>query len=208
MTSEDVLDRYTATPRDSVEWVPEWDENPDAQPGENTRIEDDILLWERDGFEVMLESYETTHWRALVTIPERVGELHPRPFDLKCNPLPEHGFIKSVEQDSYVTTEAELILQANFQPVFEVNKFIDSLLESHDEAREFQEELEAGLDVAQENEEEIKAEREPGAHPDGGLVCPHCKEIVEHVHRADDGVYCPSCDEPVDDYVVDEDEME
>lgn len=152
LTTDDVLDREVVEPQQGVEWLPEWDEHPEERPGENTRIEDDTLLWERDGFEVELESYETTHWKATVSIPEEVGQWHPRDFDLKCSPIPEHGFVKEVETEEYATVKAVLILQENFQPTWEVNHFIDHLLEGAQNSQEFQEDLENKLSLASENE--------------------------------------------------------
>lgn len=151
MTQEEVLDRYTVEPQQEVEWLPEWDEYPEERPGENARIEEETLTWERDGFEVRLESYETTHWRAGVDLPERVGEHYPREIDLKCHPLPEYGFVESVELDGYTATSATLIIQENHQPVFEVNQFIDKLLESADHSEQFMEDLEDGLEAASED---------------------------------------------------------
>lgn len=153
LTESEVLDRYTAEPQQEVEWIPEWDENPEKRPGENTRIEDGTLIWERDGFEARLESYETTHWRAEVDIPESVGEHFPRPVDLKCKPHPEHGFVDTVRQDGYTTTGAVIVLAENFQPVYEVNRFMDKLRESAEESEQFMEDLEAGLEVAKERTE-------------------------------------------------------
>lgn len=150
LTEGEVLERFTAEPQQDVEWLPEWDDHPEEQPGENTRIEDGTLIWERDGFEARLESYETTHWRAELTIPEKVGEHYPRPVDLKCHPLPEHGFVESVEQDGYTTSGAVIVIAENFQPVYEVNRFIDELIESAEESKQFMEALETGLEVAKE----------------------------------------------------------
>lgn len=153
LTTDDVMDREFVTPQNEVEWVPEWDEFPEEQPGENTRIEDDTLIWERDGFKIRLESYETTHWRVEIDIPKDVGQYYPREFDLKCNPLPEYGFIKEVEQDGYSTVGATLIHGANFQPVFEVNKFIDDLVESAEEAEQFREDVEEKMSAARQNQD-------------------------------------------------------
>ncbi|MFW6435902.1 MAG: hypothetical protein ACOCY1_05920 [Halovenus sp.] len=153
MTSEEVLDRYTAEPQTEPEWVPEWDEYPEERPGDNTRIEDDALLWERDGFAVRLESYETTHWRIEIEIPEHVGEHYPRGFELKCRPKPEYGFVKSVEQKDYVTTGATLIIAENRQPVYEVQAFIDDLLESAEQSQQFIDDIEEAMAVAKGNEE-------------------------------------------------------
>lgn len=203
LTTDDVLDREVVEPQQEVKWLPEWDEYPEEQPGENARIEDDTLIWERDGgFEARLESYETTHWKAEVTIPESVGQYYPREFDLKCHPLPEYGYVKSVERDGYTTVGATLIIQENFQPVYEVNKFIDELAESAEESEQFREELEEKLSVARENEERKKRVRPPGWSESDGLVCPHCKEASEFVVKRDDGGFdCVHCGESVDDYV-------
>lgn len=152
LTKEDVLDVETEQPQQEVEWLPEWDDHPEERPGENTRIEDGVLLWERDGFEASLESYETTHWKAAVNIPESVGQYYPREFDLKCSPRPEYGFIDDVEQDEYTTTQATLVIQENYQPTWEVNAFIDMLIETRDQSEQFREELGDKLAVASENE--------------------------------------------------------
>lgn len=153
LTKDDVLDVEVEEPQREVEWLPEWDEYPEERPGENTRIEDGVLIWERDGFEARLESYETTHWKAEVTIPEPVGQWYPREFDLKCAPKPEHGFVESVETESYITTGATLVIAENFQPTWEVNAWIDYLLESMEHSQEFQDDLTEKLSVASDNEE-------------------------------------------------------
>ncbi len=205
LTTEDVLDSEVVEPQQGVEWLPEWDEYPEERPGENTRIEDDTLIWEREGgFEARLESYEMTHWKAEVTIPESVGEYYPREFDLKCHPRPEYGFVKDVEQEDYATVGATLILQENFQPVWEVNKFIDELAEEAEESQEFREDLEEKLSVARENEERMKEQRTPGWSDElEAFVCPHCKEARKHVTERDDGGFnCVSCEEPIDDWVA------
>lgn len=208
LTTDDVMDREFGQPRTDVKWVPEWDEYPEERPGENTRIEDDTLIWERDGFEVRLESYETTHWKADLTIPEDVGQYYPREFDLKCHPLPEYGFIKDTEQESYCTVGATLILNANFQPVFEVNKFIDELVDSAERSKEFREEITEKMAVARENEEQKKQARTPGwSEEHEAFVCPHCKETSTHVSKRDDGGSdCIHCGESIDDYVKEQNE--
>jgi len=63
LTTEDVLDVETAQPQTDVQILPEWEKHPEERPGENLRIEGNTLLYERDGFEVAIESYKTTHWR-------------------------------------------------------------------------------------------------------------------------------------------------
>lgn len=153
LTTDDVMDREFAQPQREVKWLPEWDEHPEERPGENTRIEDETLIWERDGFEARLESYETTHWRAHIAIPKDVGEYYPRPFDLKCHPLPEYGFVKQTEQEDYATVGATLIISENFQPVFEVNEFIDALVDSAEQSEQFREEIEEKMAAARENED-------------------------------------------------------
>jgi len=153
MTKQEVLDVETVQPRTEVEWVPEWDEHPSEQPGENTRIEDDTLIWERDGFAARLESYETTHWKATVELPSHVGELYPREIDLKASPKPEHGFVESVAIEGYEAAEAVLILQANYQPTYEVNKWINYLLEQAEESHQFRDDLEEKLSAAAQSED-------------------------------------------------------
>ena len=141
LTTEDVLDVETEQPQTDVRILPEWEEYPEERPGENLRIEDNTLLYERDGFEVAIESYETTHWRVDLSIPEEVGKWYPRPLDLKCRPLPEHGFVESVDtSDSYEASSATLIIQENFQPTFEVRKFIEYLLDNAEASEQFTEE--------------------------------------------------------------------
>lgn len=154
LTTEDVLDVETAQPRTDVQILPEWEEYPEERPGENLRIEENTLLYERDGFEIAIESHETTHWRVDLTIPEEIGKWYPRPLDLKCLSVPEHGFVESVEtSDSYETIGATLILQTNFQPTFEVRKVIEHLLENAEASEEFTEELDEKLDAARQNED-------------------------------------------------------
>jgi hypothetical protein len=213
LTSEDVLDRITAEPRREPEWVPEWDEHPEERPGENTRLEEGTLIWERDGFEVRLESYETTHWRVEVDIPEHVGQWMPREIDMKAN-TPEAGYVDEVETESYHTVGAVLIFQTNFQPVYEVNRWIDDQLQYAEDSEEFTSEVEEKLEVAKEVESEIEArekeQREPGwSETEEAFVCPHCKETSTHVKRRDDGgVNCRHCDEPIDDHVMIVDDSE
>lgn len=153
LTTEDVLDVETVQPQQEVRWPPEWDEDPEEQPGENARIEDGVLIWEREGFEARLESYMTTHWRATVAIPEEIGQFTPREIDLKCAPEPEYGYVESVETDDYVATEATLIIQENYQPTWEVNSWIDSRIEGAEHSQQFRDDLKNKLSVARENEE-------------------------------------------------------
>ena len=157
LTTEDVLEVEAAQPQTDVRILPEWEEHPEERPGENLRIEENTLLYERDGFEVAIESYETTHWRVDLTIPEEVGKWYPRPLDLKCLSVPEYGFVESVEtSDSYETIGATVIIQENFQPTFEVRKFIEHLLDNAERSEQFTEELDEKLDAARENERELK----------------------------------------------------
>jgi len=155
LTTDDVMKREFAEPQDTVEWVPEWDDNPETRPGENVQITHDgeVLEWERDGFEVGLESWETTHWMAAVTIPERVGKYYPREVDLKCYPLPEHGYVDHVETVEYRATMANLVIQANFQPIWEVNNFIDQLLEDAKASEQREQEIGEKMATARENED-------------------------------------------------------
>lgn len=153
LTAEDVMDRELVEPEEEVSWVPEWDEAGEEAPGENTRIEDGTLIWERDGFEARLESHNTTHWRAEIQIPEGVGEYYPRPIDLKSHPRPEHGFVKDVDTDGYAAVRAVLIIKSNFQPTWEVNAFIDDLIESKEKSDQFREELTEKMELARRNEE-------------------------------------------------------
>lgn len=207
LTTDDVMDREFAQPQREVKWRPEWDEHPEEQPGESTRIEDDTLIWENGEFEARLESYEMTHWQAEIEIPKDVGQYYPRGFDLKCHPLPEYGFVKDVERDGYSTVSATLIIQENFQPVFEVNQFIDELTESAEQSEEFREEVGEKMATARENEEKQKQSRTPGwSEEHDAFVCPHCKETSNHVSKRDDGgADCVHCGESVDEYVVSED---
>jgi len=134
-------------------------EAPGGAPGENLRIEGNTLLYERDGFEVAIESYKTTHWRVDLSIPESIGKWYPRPLDLKCLSVPEYGFVDSVEtSDSYAAIGATLIIQENFQPTFEVRKVIEHLLDNAEKSEQFTEELDGKLDAARENERELKEE--------------------------------------------------
>jgi len=71
LTTEDVLDVETAQPQTDVQILPEWEKHPEERPGENLRIEGNTLLYERDGFEVAIESYKTTHWRVDLSIRSR-----------------------------------------------------------------------------------------------------------------------------------------
>ena len=153
LTTDDVMASEIAEPQDEVVWPPEWDENPDAQPGENARIEDETLIWENGEFEARLESYETTHWRSVIEIPKWVGEYYPRGFELKCRPRPKHGFVESVETEDYCVVGATLIHQENLQPVYEVNKFIDELRESAKQSEQFRQEVEEKMAAARQNEE-------------------------------------------------------
>lgn len=153
LTTQDVLDSELETPRQEVEIYPEWEEHPEEAPGENVRIEDGTLIWERDGFEARMESYETTHWRVELDIPHTVAKWYPRTIDLKCLPLPEHGFVSDVEVEDYESVGATLVIQDNFQPTFEVNQFIDKLLENAESSEEFQNEINEKLENARQNEE-------------------------------------------------------
>lgn len=152
LTKDEVLDREFEEPRQEVEILPEWNEEPDAAPGESVYIEDDQLVWERDGFEVRLESYRTTHWRAVVDIPEDVAKWYPRDIDLKIKP-PEQGFVESVATEEYHAEQAELVIAANFQPTWEVNNWIDDLIKSAEGSEEYQQEIEEKMAAARENED-------------------------------------------------------
>jgi len=115
------------------------------------------LLYERDGFEVAIESYKTTHWRVDLD-PESIGKWYPRPLDPRLS-VPEYGFVDSVEtSDSYAAIGATLIIQENFQPTFEVRKVIEHLLDNAEKSEQFTEELDGKLDAARENERELKEE--------------------------------------------------
>jgi len=133
-------------------------EAPGGAPRENLRIEGNTLLYERDGFEVAIESYKTTHWRVDLSIPESIGKWYPRPLDLKRLSVPEYGFVDSVEtSDSYAAIGATLIIQENFQPTFEVRKVIEHLLDNAEKSEQFTEELDGKLDAAR--EKRTRAER-------------------------------------------------
>jgi hypothetical protein len=155
LTTDDVLDRHTAEPMQEVRMLPEWEEWPEEQPGENTHIDGDELVWERDGFEVRLRSYETTHWKADLTVPREIGSHFPRPVDLKSRPKPKYGFVDTVDLDEYAAVGVTLVLQENFIPTVEINGFIDGLIEQVDENEQFKEDLESKLSAARENESEV-----------------------------------------------------
>jgi len=91
--------------------LPEWEKHPEERPGENLRIEENTLLYERDGFEVAIESYKTTHWRVDLSIPSRSASgTHGRSISRLS--VPEYGFVDSVEtSDSYAAIGATLIIQ-------------------------------------------------------------------------------------------------
>lgn len=204
-TIDDVLDSYEQ-PQTEVKWLPEWDDHPEERPGENTRLEDGVLRWEKDGFDVRLESYETTHWKATVSIPEWVGEYFPRSFDLKCTPLPEYGFVKSVAIEDYAATEATLIIQSNYQPTWEVNNWIEARVLDAEEQQEFMDEVserisDANERVAESRMKESGLERVPLPGADDGetYTCPFCGFKDEYVMERDDGGHnCPNCSEPID----------
>jgi len=97
LTTEDVLDVETAQPQTDVQILPEWEKHPEERPGENLRIEGNTLLYERDGFEVAIESYKTTHWRVDLSIPESIGKWYPRPLDLA--PLRSGVWLRRLSRD-------------------------------------------------------------------------------------------------------------
>lgn len=152
LTTDDVMNREFVEPQTDVEMLPEWEEFPEERPGENLRIEENVLIWERDGFEARLESYETTHWKAHITIPKEIGKWQPRPIDLKCKSYPEYGYVEDVETEDYSAVGATIILQDNFQPTWEVNHFIDKLIEEAEGGAEYEKEVEEMLAAARENE--------------------------------------------------------
>lgn len=152
LTTEEVIDREFVEPQQEVRILPEWEEYPEERPGENLRIEDDQLVWERDGFEARLWSHETTHWKAQITIPREYGKYDPRPVDMKSKSIPEYGFVESVEMDDYAAVGVTLVLQENFQPTYEVNKFIDHLIERKEGAEEREQEIKELMGAARENQ--------------------------------------------------------
>lgn len=206
LTTEDVLDIETERPKDEVEILDVWERHPEEAPGDNVRIDAGWLKWERDGFDVQLESYKTTHWRATVTVPEEIGGWFPREIDLKSSKQPESGYIETVETEDYKVAQATLILGEMFMPTREINNWIDELLEYAEGSEEFQEELEEKMAVAQENEEQQKQARTPGwSDEHDAFVCPHCKETSNHVSERDEGGFdCVHCGESVDEYVESE----
>lgn len=157
LTKDEVLDLEVEEPKDDVEIIPEWEESPEERPGDNLHIDEtgdrNELVWERDGFEARLWNHEMTHWKATISIPREYGQHHPRPVDLKCSPIPEYGFVEDVDVEDYAATVATIVIQDNFMPTWEVNKFIDELIESAASADAFQEELTEKLSIASENEE-------------------------------------------------------
>lgn len=153
MTTDDVLDRELVEPQESVEMLPEWEDYPEERPGENLRIEDETLIWERDGFEARLSSMEPTKWRAEIDVPEDLGSTWAREIDLKCRPYPEHGFVESAEFEDYSLRAVTLVLSENFQPTYDVNSYIDGLIEDAEGFEEFQKDLDEKLEMARENED-------------------------------------------------------
>lgn len=139
-TPEDLLEAEMVTPQEEVEIPPEWEEHPEEQPGENTRIEDGELRWESDGFDVRLWNLEPTKWKAVISIPTEVGGVWAREMDIKCRPMPHYGFVDSAVVEDYKVREVTLILSENFQPVHEVNAYIESLREDAETFQERQQE--------------------------------------------------------------------
>lgn len=152
LTKSDVLDREFEEPMQHVEMLPEWEEYPEEAPGENTRVEDDVLKWERDGFSVELESDGAIGWKARVSVPSEVGGMYAMPKLIKANPEPKRGFVEDVTVEDYAATEVVLWYQENFQPTYEVNKWIDARIEDAESSQAFQEEVEEKLAAASENE--------------------------------------------------------
>ena len=154
LTPDDVLNRELAEPQSEPEWRDNWDENEETRPGENTRLEDGTLYWEHEGFEIALESYETTHWRVEITIPEPYGKYFPRAVDVKCLSVPEYGYVDEVAMAEYAPEAVTIVISENYQPIWEVNHFIDTLIEKHEGGEEFEAEMSEMLEVARENEQE------------------------------------------------------
>jgi hypothetical protein len=152
LTEEEVLDREVVEPQESVEFLPEWEEWPEEQPGENTRIEDETLIWERDGFKAQLSNIGPTKWRAEIDVPEAYNDGWGRPIDLKTEPHPEYGFVEDATFEDYTLQHVTLVLSENYQPTVEVNSYIDFLIETAGSVEEFQNDLEEKLELAQENE--------------------------------------------------------
>ena len=152
LTTDDVLDLETERPMEEVEILPEWEEDPANAPGKNVRIEGDQLVYERDGFEVRMESHQATHWRVVVSIPDYVAKWYPRDIDLKIS-APENGFVDDVETEDYQAVEATLVISANFMPTWEVSGWIDDLIDRAEKSEEFHNDVAEKMSVARENEE-------------------------------------------------------
>jgi len=97
LTTEDVLDVETAQPQTDVQILPEWEKHPEERPGENLRIEGNTLLYERDGFEVAIESHTRRPTGALILDPESIGKRYPRPLDLA--PLRSGVWLRRLSRD-------------------------------------------------------------------------------------------------------------
>lgn len=132
-TEDDRLAHESDRPT-TVEWYPEWDD-PEERPGENTRIDDETLIWERDGFTVRLTHHEALYWRAVISLPASIGRRYERPIDLQTVPFPEYGTVTSVDVEDHVAQSAELLLAGNYQPIWELNNWIDYLLDSATETQ-------------------------------------------------------------------------
>jgi len=152
LTPDDVLGREIVEPQETPKILPVWEEHPEERPGENVRLDDETLVWERDGYEARLSNIEPTKWRAEIAVPDTYSGGWARPIDLKCRPHPEHGFVEDAAFEDYELEHVTLVLSENFQPVYEVNQYIEFLIESDGMVEEFQEELDAKLDAARENE--------------------------------------------------------
>jgi hypothetical protein len=171
LSADDVLQKELVMPEDAPtepHWVPEWDEWPEEQPGDEAWMDEDsegrtaLVFTTDDGFRVELVCLDYSDWQARIGIPEDVGSYIVDEHTFKARhpvmlgDIPM-GYVDEVlwrGEDSY---DAEAVVirisEAEGMPVSEVESFVRGLREEHAETLQGMDDLGEKLNVARENKQ-------------------------------------------------------